>query len=495
MRKLVFGTLTAFAILGLSGAAPAQDSDKRWETVERAFEASGRNDCPEALKLAKPLLKPGAMNGLSDEQVAAPYHITAMCYARVGNMAEARRMALAGTALPGALDEFWHFRLGYDFYAKDYPAAVATMTAMTQGRGRALNRMPIRILYQLNRQLRETKADALHLQFLAIVTASSYDPDQPNASKDGFRKALAEKLLAKGDSTGAAALVAAMDSTSILVELSFDTRFRGIMPANFDPRATAERELDRTRALILRYPNALAPRIDAALTLRVLGRPKEALDMLEAVRADGKKLADYSDAAEYSNWWWDGVARTQEMLGNADAAFSAYKEGIALNEDGIGNVSQVINIAHSRNRFGQFAEALKALPASEAGFSVSPYGAMELRLARGCANAALGNTQAFAADLAYAREHSKDNREVLPGLLLCVGDMDGAAAAVIVNLEDVDYRARTLQSLSDYDPPLPGHPLHPFEKRIEALKQRADVKAAIDKAGGIRRIPLQRDEL
>lgn len=495
MRTLVFGALTAIAILGMSGTVAAGDSDKRWETAKRALAASERDDCPEALQILKPLLKPGAMDGLPETTAAVPYHIAAMCHARVGNLAEARRLALAGTALPGALDEFWHFRLGYDVYAKDYAAAVATMTAMTQGRGRALNTMEISVLHQLHRALREAKTDALYLQFLGIVTDDAYDPDEPGLTKDGYRQALAVKLVEKGDRAGAAALVAQMETASILVEMSVDTRFRSIIPADFDARATAERELAKTRAVIERHPDSLSALTKGAGILRSLGRPKEALELLERARAGGRKPADYADAADYLNWWWDSLARTQEMLGDADAALAAYGHGAGLEESGVGNVSQVINLAHSRNRFGRFAEALKGLPATEAGFAVSPYGAMEMRLARGCANAALGNAQALAADVAYAREHAKDHRDVLPGLLLCAADMDGAAAAVIANLEDGDHRPRALLMLSDYDPQLPGYPLHPFEKPLDALKQRADVKAAIERAGGIRRIPLQRGEL
>jgi len=482
-------------MLGLSNAARAEETDNRREASRRALAASQRNDCPEALRILKPLLKPGATDGMSAESAALTYHIAAICYARLDQKKEAQHAALAGTALPGAQDGLWRFRLSYDVHLKDHKAAVATVVAMTHGRGQSLNTTPMRILFQLNGQLRDAGADALHLQFLKIVTDDAYDPDQPGLTKDGFRRTLAEKLLAKGDTPAAASLVAAIETASILVELSLDQRFRAIMPANFDPRAAAERELGRTLAAIERHPRSLALLVDGAGVLRSLGRPKQAMELLETARSGGKTLSEHVDAEDYTNWWWDAVARTNEMLGKPDAAFAAYSEGAALKEDGAGNVSQMINLAHSRNRFGRFAEALKGLPATDAGLAVSPYGSMELRLARGCANAALGNAAAFAADLAYAREHAKDHRDVLPGLLLCTGDMDGAATAVIANLEDSDYRVQMLLSLSDYDPQLPGHPVDPYLKALDALKQRPDVKAAIDKAGGIRRIALQRSGL
>ena len=80
-------------------------------------------------------------------------------------------------------------------------------------------------------------------------------------------------------------------------------------------------------------------------------------------------------------------------------------------------------------------------------------------------------------------------------LYLCLGDMDGAAAAFIRRLEDPDRRADALLQLSDYDDPPVKRPPHPVHSRLEALKSREDVKAAIEKAGGIRRFRLQRGEL
>ena len=492
MRTLVLGALTAVAIAGGPGIARADRVDPRWDLVKRAIEASQRDDCREAQRLVKPLLAPGATDGLPEEFTAAPHHVAAMCYARTGDLAQARRMALAGTALPGALDQFWHFRLGYDLYAQDYAAAVTTMTEMARSRPRALNTMPIRIIYQLNQALREAKSEELRVRFLEIVTAASYVPDQPGASKDWFRQALAEKLVAKGDRAGAAALVGRIERTQILLELSFDPRFRGMIAADFDPRAAAERELARAGAEMERYPMALAPLTDAAESLRLLGKPKEALDVLETARANGKKVTDYSDADDRASWWWDSLGETHEMMGNAAAMTAAYRQGSATKEDGMANVSQVLNLSHAQVRFGHYAEALKTLPSANVEFSVSPYGAVTMRVARGCANAGLGNLKAVAPDLAYIRAHQKDSWKALPHLLLCSGDMDGAAAARVALLGNDEHRVKTLLWLSDYDPPLPGRPLSVADKRLDELKQRADIKAAIEKAGGIRRIRLQR---
>jgi hypothetical protein len=55
--------------------------------------------------------------------------------------------------------------------------------------------------------------------------------------------------------------------------------------------------------------------------------------------------------------------------------------------------------------------------------------------------------------------------------------------------------ARTLLRLSDFDPPPVALPPGPIDAKLPALKARADVKAAIARAGGIRRIHLQPEEI
>ncbi|MEG3180363.1 hypothetical protein [Sphingomonas sp. LT1P40] len=497
MRRVSVSVGVAFALGMVSPVMPtarAESADKGVETVKRALAAFEREDCPGAVRLLKPALKPAAAAQLPEAVAAAAYYLAATCLAGK-DLAEARRMAIAGTALAEAPDGLWHLRLGIDLDSGDNAAALATLAAMTEGRGGALNTVPMRWLYQLSRKLNGAGSEGLRLQFLRIMTADAYDPDEAGASKNGFRYDLAKILAGNGDTAAAAAQIALIDSASILLTMSYDARTGPLMPAGFDPRAAMERELANARANMLRHPDALSPLLGAVGNLRALGRPKEALELLEAARAGGKKIEDYADADEFRNWWWDAMARTQEMMGNADATFVAFTQGAGEKENGGDNVSQTINLAHAQNRFGRHADALKTLPSTDKGFSASPYGAMEMRLARGCANAALGNMPAYATDLSYAREHAKDNWQVLVDLYLCGGDLDGAAVALIGNLTDADNRAEALVWLSDYDAALPGRPLYSFEKRLNELKARADVKAAIDKAGGIRRVRLQRGEL
>ncbi|UUX99886.1 hypothetical protein [Sphingomonas sp. J315] len=166
-----------------------------------------------------------------------------------------------------------------------------------------------------------------------------------------------------------------------------------------------------------------------------------------------------------------------------------------MEEDGSPNVSQIINLAGVQMRMGRHADALKTLPAEGADFPVSPFGAMQMRLVRVCANVGLGNAAAVAIDRAEIEAKSKDAPEALRRLYLCLGDMDAAARAVIAELDNPEQRIETLIDFSDFDPSPTPTPETAYSKGIEALKLREDVQAALKKAGGTRRIALQSGDL
>jgi tetratricopeptide (TPR) repeat protein len=203
----------------------------------------------------------------------------------------------------------------------------------------------------------------------------------------------------------------------------------------------------------------------------------------------------FKDADRKLPWAWDEIARASEALGLYEDAEKAFATGAALHEEGSANVSQIINLAHLQVRFGHPEDALKTLvvfddPARKA----SPYGILEMHLARGCANAAAHHDPAAAADLAFAAAHPGDHPQALGLLQLCLGRMDDAAAFFIGGLEDPNRRVRMLQTLSDYDPS-PATLPPSFGAKLTIIKARADVKAAIARAGGIRRIPFQEGDL
>jgi tetratricopeptide (TPR) repeat protein len=489
------GALLLSALIAASAPARAADSDRQLAELLKALDAANNSaDCPKVVKLGEPLL--AARHGKLPPKVEAALEtIVAQCAYDTGAKDKAYVHALSGTAFENSPDELWHMRLYLELESKKYPAAVATVEAMTQGRGAALNSAPIQWLYRLDSEMKEAGLKAERKHLLRLLAADGYAPDETLGEAQGFRESYAELLADEGDVAGVRAMLAAVTDPVLLTDALFQPRVAALLPKDFDLRTAAERQLARDRALAERHPERLDPINAVAGDLRRLGRPREVLALLQPILARPDIATAFVDAKLKLPWTWDELARAHEMLGGYEEAAKAFSAGAALDEQGSANVSQVINLAHLQVRFRHPQDALKTL----AGFDdpkrqASPYGLMEMHLARGCANAAAGLAEAAAADRAYAETHPKDHPDALGYLELCLGRMDDAAAFFIRNLDDPNKRVRALETLSEYDAPPSALPPG-FDAKLALLKARPDVKAAISKAGGIRRIPLQHSDL
>lgn len=123
----------------------------------------------------------------------------------------------------------------------------------------------------------------------------------------------------------------------------------------------------------------------------------------------------------------------------------------------------------------------------------SPYGDMWIADVRACAAAQLGDATLQETSMAFLREHADDNIAAVTHASLCVNDLDGAAALYIRRLADPEQRSGALLALQRYRLP-PGSSL-PFNivllERLEQVRARPDVQAAIEAVGRIEDVPLQ----
>jgi len=461
----------------------------------QAFEKAQQGDCRSSLPILGSVSRDKAFASLNDAARLATYEVAVSCSYDLKDQASAYRYALEGTRVGPGSGFLWNARLLSLMNGDRLSDAVATLEAMGVRNPEALNGLRMSRLFSLYRKLKDRSEPALRERFLTVLTGTGYQPDELLATGDYFKRERASQLIAAGDRAGAAALVKRMTEPRILLDVSFDSRLRNLMAPDFDERAAAEKRLAQLREIAASHVNSLAILLELSRYQRILGQVEEALATLESARPDGPGGKDFMDLDEKKNWWWDEMARSYQMLGRYDDAVSAFGQGIAAKEDGSPNVSQTINLGHAHLRFGHPDLALKTVAVFDTPRSASPYGEMEVRLVRGCAQAALGEQAALADTLRYAREHERDHPEALTDLLLCVDDMDGAAASMIRRLDDPERRVDALKQLSTFDPPPPTYPQMPFEVKMADLKARADVQAAMQRAGGARRVHLQAREL
>lgn len=464
--------------------------------AERASSAITTKDYSTALRLIKAGIAASASERLPPKVRAAVLEAGVTCALMTEHTDLAYQFVIDATRLDEASDWAWRTRLALELDGKKPQAALTTVVAMTQGRGGALNSAPAQWMFALNHQFRDNGDVSARRRLLEILTTPSYSPQSAVPVIDPFRRDYAGLLYEAGERDAALAQIRQIENSSILLLLSVDPRFRQALGADFEPRAAVERFLATLRTAAVLHPESLGVVIEIAARERQLGRADAALVTLQAAAPLGPKAKTYADLDEQLNWWWDGVGRTEQALGHFDAAATAFVQGTSTAENGGLNVSQTINLAWAQLRAGRSFDALSTLAVFDVpGRAVSPYGLMEMRSVQACAATQLGKTVDANVAIAFIKAHRGDNIGALGDALLCAGDLDGAAAEFIQRLDDPEQRAAVLLQLSDYNPPAGMLPPDPIHSHIPAFKQRADVQAAIARAGGARRIALQREPI
>lgn len=473
-------------MLGAPAAAQVEELTKadRKALAEIAVAAEA-GDCSSVLKQAVPLVE-RRKRALPSALAAILYDGIASCYIEARRNDEAYSAALRGTAFAESTPRLWLFRLYGEMEKKRWPDVAATLEAMTQGHGAALNDLPIPVMWELLNAMKEGGATEPRTRVLKLLASDSYAPSETFGSNDGFRLAYAQDRIAAGDKAAAGPVIARLENPYSIATASLDPRMRGYLPST-DLAAAAARRLARHQEWVAREPDRLRPLIAAAANLRQLGRAKEALDLLRSAEPRLDKLTETEDS-DRVNWWWNELALTYETLHRPDEAAQAYRNGSKASEDGVPNVSQLINLALAQIRFGRPKDALATIAMRDlAAEGASPYGIMLYRRARACALHLEGRGAEAKADVDYVVSHEKDAPVAVTELHLCLGNMDAAAASAIRRLEDPEHRPEMLMQFSDYDLAPPPLATDSNARNREALKKRADVQAAIARAGGTRR--------
>lgn len=181
----------------------------------------------------------------------------------------------------------------------------------------------------------------------------------------------------------------------------------------------------------------------------------------------------------------------QYELGRTDDARTAYRAAITAGERGQRNISQAINFAGWLEAEGRPGEAIDLLRAT--GPDLTPHGHMAVASVMACAAEQLGDANALGLAMTYLREHERDNVAARARALLCVNDIDSAAALYVRRLRDPVEYADALLELQIYRAPahqLPGQAIR--AQRRARLRERPEVRAAVGAVGRIEEVPLPR---
>ena len=417
------------------------------------------------------------------------------CDEKTGDVAAAYKDALVGTSSNPSSIYVWRMRLKSEFDQKLWNDALRTVEEMAASHRAALNSLPIAVFFSFHRELeqaRDLNGDFRLLQLLI----DTYRPDEPFADIESLRLIYARKLYDKGQTAKAADLVNATQSFVGLVQVSLDPELRGLQNPKVDLRVAAERQYVEDEITASQHQDSLQGVNQVAADLRRLGRYNDALAKLDSVRSRIDDPNAFSDGFFEIARWWEWHAQNYVQLNDYDQVVATYTTAINRRGPEHPNVDQVLDLALEQTRFGHYDAALAtlAMTPEETKF-LGNRGLMVFHYAHACATTLAGHRQDSKPDVAYIVAHEKDGPMDAAGSLMCIGDLDGAAAVFIRALSDSENRPDALQTLSDFLPAAANVPRTVFERLLPRIKARPDVRAAITKAGGSLSFPFRESDL
>lgn len=312
---------------------------------------------------------------------------------------------------------------------------------------------------------------------------------------DFVRGILLEDRLAAGDTAAARDYAAGITSLSNTLPLLVGRRYDVALPADAD-RAAMLREAVERRERTTREALAAAPTdkrviLDRAQHLRGLARDEEALALLRPHLADLRATAG---DGEFGMWLLNEAAFAMAALGRHAEALALMERVEALPlADFPALISMRINHLELLWEAGRNDEALRragALDADAERFA-SDYGKMWIAAARVCALAGLGRNGEAAPQVERLRGLSEVNPAALSRAYLCLGDDAAAGALMVHRLQAADPDPAIL-ALQDYSLGEVRGPAAPLLARLTALRERPEVRAALDRVGRRMTLPLAR---
>ncbi|HEX4302130.1 MAG TPA: hypothetical protein VHZ78_05025 [Rhizomicrobium sp.] len=447
-------------------------------------------DTPADAAALKTIIADPTFAALTD----AERHAAILLYGGVlydqGQYADAQVQLKLATAMPLAGELDWELRFDAAYMLGDYGDAAMVMTVI-------LRQWPGKLVHYSDQSIDILGREVLKnpawtdqaFALLSALYAVKWKPADPFSNADGLWLSLARLRLERGDIHGAKDVAENLHDPVSLLQMHADKRFDALVradPEHYDVLRAYRAELTDLEAKAAAAPHKLGGINAVAERLLTLDRAPEAMalvsDALARVAADPNAFGDTKDKI---NWTHDIQSRALFALGRGDEALAALTRGAALQEDGMVNVSQAINLADEYVAYDRPKDALAAVASLE--FShASPYGRMALQDARACAYFELGDTAQLAPVLDYMKAHAADGTQPYLNTMLYIGNLDAVAAQLIAELGDPAQRAQALYSLQDYLPqPHPTARERAVHAAWIAARSRPDVAAAIARAGRI----------
>jgi hypothetical protein len=365
----------------------------------------------------------------------------------------------------------------------DHAGAIGAFEAMAKTHPQVLNALSPAWFDDARRTLGQRHETDLYRRLLVLLLTPGFQPGgDPALNQDGLRYELAGLQVFLGDRAAARATMARVDDPVVLMMASLDPARSDLLPAGFDAAAAIKSAITGLQTAIGSQPASLGPVLRLARLHGMLGDGQAMIDVLRANKPGGDHPFMSASDAERRQWW-TSLALGYRLIGQDAEAIHQFGRSMVnggVNQD---NGSALIELAQLQIDTDHPGDALQTLDKLAAGKDDwTAYGHALIRAVHGCAAARAGRTQAAAADYAALRDDPVVPPQVVIAVAACTGYDDDAAAAIVAAL---GRRDRKLQLLLSHFAPWPGvYHGSRAQQDLARLAQRADVRAALDRAGG-----------
>lgn len=495
-NALVWASVAVWLAGAVPAAAVEHSADERNALTAAILQWRSQHvDAAAISAKLKTIVENPAFPSLTERERHVAYLLYGVALYDQHRNADAQLPLMRASELPDATQFDWGLRFENAFILDDYRDAAQALTMLASRWPAKLSEYRENAIIEVATKIQKPPGSRLTALPLLTALFANWQPREPFSSADDLWMSLLRLRLEQGDVGGAGLVAKRIRSPWFLLQMRADKRFDALVAADpglYDVMKAFEAILGTMKADAAAAPDKLDGPNDIAHTLSDLGRPQEALAVLDdALARAGATPQPFSDYDDQINWSHDNRAHALFFLGRTDEGYAAYLQGAAYKERGkYPNVSQPINLAEEYYLHDRPEDVLKTLAALNF-TDASPYGRLAIADARACAYFALGDKAKLDETLSYIRAHSDDGMQPYLNTMLTVGDLHAVAAEVIARLKDPERRMRMLQYLQNYMP----EPNDTARQRAVhaawiAARSRPDVAAEIAKVGRIESYPI-----
>lgn len=467
--------------LGLPQAQAHGPLAELYARIERGFAASERGDAATARRELDAAAQDALFQMLTAEQRREVLSANAVLAWKDEDTARAAELMRAATIAYGNEPDDWYRLAILEFQLGQRSSATQQMATFVRRWPELVNNLNRLVLIDFLFRGEPREDDRIALMD-ALFEAGWTDNER---GVDDVWREFALLHLVRGDHQRAGEVIATVKDPLVIAKMRSDLRFdplHAVVERLPSVETAAAAEVERLRALHAKFPNRVDLASDLGAALLVAGRDAEALAASDTTLAaiEAAEDADAFESLDDRVWVMNNKAIALRRAGRFDEAAAQFEQAGRLGENGGDNVSQRLNLGTFLCRIGRPTDALRVI---EPVGDMSGYGRMVQTAVRHCAALQLRDTAGAAEALAYLYDQRADARGIVVNELLRAGDLDRAAAELIRALDDPESRSEALESVQQFQTPLPLPAFPQMDADHARLLVRDDVQAAIRRVG------------